>query len=82
MAIKYGGKSASNKELKKFLKLIRSAGGRIEPTKRGHFKIYGPNGGLAIISPITSDPRQYKNAVMQVQRDAGLDLNLNRGKNR
>lgn len=71
--MKYGRKSANSKELRQFLKYIEDAGGRVRPTKNGHFKVYGPR-GMATISKPVRDPRSHKNAVTQCRQYAGLDV--------
>lgn len=57
------------KELRQLLREARRQGWRVERTKKGHYKLWPPDGGPPEILPGTpSDWRSLKNAIARLRR--------------
>jgi hypothetical protein len=63
------------KESRALTRAVRKAGGTVSRTTNGHWRITGPQGHAVVCSKFDS-PRSVANAVAQVRRHSGLEIQI------
>lgn len=59
----------ASKEGRKLVKALQEQGWRVEPTKKGHFLAYAPDGvGLVTIPGTPSDSRSLRNTISDLRK--------------